>query len=146
MKNENKILKFARIYFKIFNVIWFGLLAVFAVLACITDSIIPVLPMLVLLAVGGGAIFKMWMHSIVEVVISGEVAELERFDKKKGSVRLDEIVCFKESSMGPVMVLAGGKKLRSMNGPFRMVIINGNHKTREFRKEDFPYTKYEGMK
>ena len=87
MQNETKILKFARIYFKIFNVIWFGLLAVFAVLACITDSIIPVLPMLVLLAVGGGAIFKMWMHSIVEVVISGEVAELERFDKKKGSVK-----------------------------------------------------------
>lgn len=146
MKNETKILKFARIYFKIFNVIWFGLLAVFAVLACITDSGITVLPMIVFLAVGGAAIFKMWMHSIVEVVINGDVAELERFDKKKGRVRLDEIVCFKESSMGPVLVLAGGKKLRSMNGPFRMVIINGNHKTREFRKEDFPYAEFVNMK
>ena len=146
MKNETRILKFFRVYFKIFTVIWFAILAVFACFALITDSVFSVLPMIFIMAIAGGVIFRMQMHSIVEIVINGEFAELERFDKRKGTVRLDEIVSFKESGMGPVLVLAGGKKLRSMNGPFRMVIVNGTHVTREFRSEDFPYTEFHSMR
>ncbi len=146
MKNETKLLKFFRVYFRIFTVIWFVILAAFVGISIAMDSMLSILPMIVVLFVGGILIYRMQMQSIVEIVINGELVEFERLDRKKGTVRLDEIIAYKEGIMGPVIVLEGGKKLYSMNGPFRMVIVNGSHVTREFHKEDFPYTNIEGRR